>query len=338
MSVRFVRNLGDDSPLIVFVHGVLSDSDKCWGENGGRWPEIAAGDSTLKDWSIVLVDYHTAVNSGKYSVSDAAISLWHELASSGAFNGRSLLFVCHSMGGIVVRRMLLQHQGEISRHATIGLLLVASPTNGSLWARAFYVFPRLLGHSQVLALRPVGSNESLRELNIDFRYALGRNHLNVLGEEIYEHLLIGLGKYLPWLRPIVYGQEAYGVFPERPVQIPNTTHFSITCPDSASSLQHLALQRVVGRVRGAMYTLQFSVPSGACWADLEGLLEQMLRMPVDFTEFTEAEMNAPLISMRQIRGVSPKGLALDLRNAAATGAIRSYEVEEDSGVLRFRLA
>lgn len=337
MGICKHRDVSDDSPLLIFVHGILSSGEKCW-EVDGRpsWPDIVGTDSTLTDWSIFVVSYHTAVNSGKYSISDAAIALWGELEHERAFNGRPLLFICHSMGGIVVRKMLMQHQGDISRHSTIGLLLVASPTNGSWWARALSIVPKLLGHSQALALRPAGSNEGLHELNIDFRYAVGRQHLRIVGAEILEHWLIWIGKYVPCFRPVVYRQEGSGVFSSRPVTIPETTHFSITAPESALALQHIQLLGVVKMVTDAMYTLQLSVPVGARWKDLEGLLVRMLRMPVDFTLFTKKEMDAPLTAMHQVKGVSPKALAMDARSAAGNHVIRAYEVDQNGGVLRFR--
>ena len=54
----------DSDAVLVFVHGVLSDSRNCWlhDEAGGAlayWPELVASDARFKNVGIYLAGYHT---------------------------------------------------------------------------------------------------------------------------------------------------------------------------------------------------------------------------------------------------------------------------------------
>lgn len=336
MTAYWKRNLSEDSPIIIFVHGVMSSASKCWRKtrSGDSWPTIAVHEPEMDDWSVYVAEYHTAINSGRYSISDAAVELWSSLSDERVFNGRPIVFVCHSMGGIVVRRMLLQHQGEISPHATTGLLLVASPTNGSYWAAFFRVLAKVAKHYQALALQPVESNEWLRELAEDFRHLIAVGRHRILGHELVEHWIVWLGRYVPQLRPIVARGEGTGVFNIRPEMIPKSTHFSIVAPRNYLAQQHRALKRLIERMREAMYTLSFSIPEGSRFSDLPAVLTQVLKTPVEFRGFTESEMNAVTQTASDVRGVTPERLIQSVADAFPVGAIQDYRVEKIGAALR----
>src|SRR5580700_7569611 len=109
------RNTGQ---VIIFVHGVLSDSQGCWYREpstqsaGVYWPDLLQNDSRFAKYSIYLGGYETDVDSGPYEVSDCAEELFKALARPDKNTGRAVLdektiiFVGHSMGGIVVRYLL----------------------------------------------------------------------------------------------------------------------------------------------------------------------------------------------------------------------------------------
>jgi hypothetical protein len=127
--------------VIVFVHGVLSDSHGCWyhpglnGQPGVYWPEMLAKDPEFHQYSIYLAGYFTRSTARDYGVSDCADELFRALERKD--NGNKsvvdsavivfVLFVCHSTGGIVVRDMLDAHTRVFADKA-IGLVLVASPS------------------------------------------------------------------------------------------------------------------------------------------------------------------------------------------------------------------
>src|SRR6476659_831264 len=74
--------------VLVYVHGVLSDSRSCWyregPEPGGAtyWPDLVLADSRLKALNIFLGGYYTAVDAGPYEVRNCAEELFSALGRS----------------------------------------------------------------------------------------------------------------------------------------------------------------------------------------------------------------------------------------------------------------
>lgn len=84
----------------------------------------------------------------------------------GLFESKWIIFVCHSMGGIVVRRFLVERDTDlIDRDIGIGLFLVASPSLGASYANLLNMFAKLLGNSQADALRFAQNNAWLNDLD-----------------------------------------------------------------------------------------------------------------------------------------------------------------------------
>ena len=132
--------------VIVFVHGILSDSRGCWLHIDARdpsqnryWPAIIEGDARFTEASVYMGGYYTKVDAGPYEIRNCADELFRALkrtdesGSPPVMNRERILFVCHSTGGIVVR-YLLESNAEAFRNKSVGLLLIASPSYGSEWA------------------------------------------------------------------------------------------------------------------------------------------------------------------------------------------------------------
>jgi hypothetical protein len=64
-------------------------------------------------------------------------------------NNQQIIFVCHSMGGIVVRKFIVERILDIKKHnLSIGLFLVASPSLGSDYANYVKLLSNLVGNAQ----------------------------------------------------------------------------------------------------------------------------------------------------------------------------------------------
>ncbi len=68
--------------VLIFVHGVLSDSRSCWlyedmktGQSHCYWPELIASDARFEDIAIYLSGYHTAVDSGDFPIQQCALEI-----------------------------------------------------------------------------------------------------------------------------------------------------------------------------------------------------------------------------------------------------------------------
>ncbi|MGZ5260371.1 MAG: alpha/beta hydrolase [Burkholderiales bacterium] len=97
---------------------------------------------------------YTAVDSGAYEISDAAEevmralrrrdSLLRELVMAYA----KIVFVAHSLGGVVTRYLLEKHREEF-KAKKVGLMLYASPSYGSKWGDKMMFFTPRRDHAIV---------------------------------------------------------------------------------------------------------------------------------------------------------------------------------------------
>jgi pimeloyl-ACP methyl ester carboxylesterase len=101
------RPTGDTS--VVFVHGILSSADTCWrNPDGAFWPELLASDPELATQGIYVFTYRTGFFSGSYRISDIVDALKEFMRLDRVTESARIVFVCHSMGGIVVRKYLVE--------------------------------------------------------------------------------------------------------------------------------------------------------------------------------------------------------------------------------------
>jgi hypothetical protein len=225
---------------IVFVHGILSSGERCWlNENGTYWPTMLAGESSLSQSGIYVYTYATSVFSGSYSLGDVVDDLKERLAIDKIVNCKQLIFVCHSMGGIVVRKLLVERAVHLAGYdIAIGIFLMASPSLGSSYATFFKVLADALEHSQAKALEFNKNNLWLNELDKQFLNLKESGRILIYGKELIEDKSIFLKKL--HLAPIVAPLSGARYFGE-PYKVPLSDHFSIAKPSNKSAIQHRML-------------------------------------------------------------------------------------------------
>jgi hypothetical protein len=229
--------------VIVFVHGVLSDSYGCWyreptGDRpGAYWPDLLRNDTRFNDYSIFLGGYYTDVDAGQYEVSDCAEELFQALQRPGEHGGSAILdrkvivFVCHSMGGIVVRYMLTARPWSFA-DKKISLLLIASPTFGSLWANRLDLLISYFKNTQGKQLK--WGNWNLKDVDDRFQLILNEKAIAQLtGAEACENRFVLHGKWIPPVEAVV-PRDSAGRYFGRVRMLPNTDHFSCVKPNNHS--------------------------------------------------------------------------------------------------------
>lgn len=207
---------GDPTVDIVFVHGLNGHPHDSWTskpsktEKGGCFwpvdllPEILA---PLRP-RILTYGYNASVAAFTDGASrDSIVSHAETLASNLAANRnlrncseRPIIFVCHSLGGLVVKRALIYSRSlssEKTEHlrsvyvSTFGILFLGTPHNGSdvaKWGLLLHnictaVLPKKVmeGSSQLVqALRK--DNETLQHINSLFADIMGRFHIYLFHE------------------------------------------------------------------------------------------------------------------------------------------------------------
>ena len=94
-----------------------------------------------------------AFSAGRIAFGNVVEALKETLALDGVLAANRIIFVAHSMGGIVVRRYIVQRASELMEFGTeIWLFLVASPSLGSSYANWLAPIARFMGHQQAAAL------------------------------------------------------------------------------------------------------------------------------------------------------------------------------------------
>lgn len=238
-------DLGQD--LIVFIHGINS-SDKAWEnkKNSGFWPDFFSEHQHI---DVALFSYNTSKTSADYSISDASRALHNELDVRGCINEYDrIVFICHSMGGVVVRNALVKFKTFFD-DVDLVLLLVASPSLGSIYASMLQPFAVILRQRQLGQL--IKNNSWLGELNKDFRDFLAyraKKKKPVKGKEFTEDKS-PLGG-LPWI-PKVVSDFAGATFFEYSLKISSTDHSTIAKLRTEDDIQHATLLKLMGVDRAA---------------------------------------------------------------------------------------
>jgi hypothetical protein len=228
---------------LIFIHGVLSDGESCWQHpNGTYWPELVSADDALKAFGIYVFTYKTGIFSGTYRLGDVVDALKEHLALDEVLQDhKSSIFVCHSMGGIVARKFLVQQASElIAREIGVGLFLIASPSLGSSYAEWLSPIARFLKHSQADALRFSQTNSWLMDLDVEFKNLKEAGRLFLSGKELIEDIFIVFPKVLhkQVVEPFT-GARYFG----DPYKVPDSDHFSICKVPDADSVQHKMLRK-----------------------------------------------------------------------------------------------
>lgn len=104
--------LGQHDPsktsVVVFVHGVLSNAISAWSPDADHsWPCLLRDEPAFNNSNIYLYGYQTNLLDESPSIEKVARQLLIELKNEGVLNHAHITIVAHSMGGLVIARMLL---------------------------------------------------------------------------------------------------------------------------------------------------------------------------------------------------------------------------------------
>lgn len=122
---------------VVFVHGVFGDATSTWSNatSGSSWPILMASDTVFANADVYVHSfrspYATEAMSIDELVEDARVAFNHDEIFAAH---RRIYFICHSMGGLVVRGLLRRYRDFAKQVPAI--LFLATPTEGSGLARA----------------------------------------------------------------------------------------------------------------------------------------------------------------------------------------------------------
>jgi hypothetical protein len=241
------KRRSEHGATLVFVHGALSSGEACWqNANGTYWPTLLEDEPTLEKVGIYVVTYRTNIFSGTYRLGDVVDALKEQMRVDRVLDCRTLVFVAHSLGGLVVRKLLVERVTDFrDKHVSVGLFLVASPFLGSRYANMLQPLARFLGHSQADALRFSQNNAWLMDLDIEFTHLKEAKSIRLAGIELVEDIFIALpGLIRTQVVEPFSGAKYFG----EPLKVPGSDHFSIAKPDSPQAIQHQLLLRFIAEM------------------------------------------------------------------------------------------
>lgn len=149
--------------VVVFVHGVFGDRNGSWLNTRSRsgFPELLATDPVLNhDVDVFVFEYFTPKFSLAPSIVDLADQLRGALEDYQVFERhKKVVFLAHSMGGIVVRQYLL---GNPDRIPSVPMIyFYATPTNGSDLAALAEIAST---NPQLRGMTPIEGNDFLQSI------------------------------------------------------------------------------------------------------------------------------------------------------------------------------
>jgi pimeloyl-ACP methyl ester carboxylesterase len=150
--------------VIVFVHGIHGSRESWRAANGAYWPNLIRTDPRFAYSDVEVAEYPTPASNGKMSSVQLSEILWAHLKQDHVWEHREVVFLAHSLGGILVEEMLLRHPAEAAKVKFI--VSYGTPHEGSTIARiaSFYDRDPLLND-----LSDAGDNTLLTHLENDWR-------------------------------------------------------------------------------------------------------------------------------------------------------------------------
>jgi pimeloyl-ACP methyl ester carboxylesterase len=136
---HYERNENHDR-VIVFVHGIFGDADDTWKceRTGAYWPKLIAEDPVFQSSDIYVAAYASPYWGNTMTIDEIVSNLSSRFDADGVFSHREVVFVSHSLGGLITQRFLLTHRERASQVPFI--YFFSTPETGSQIANLASVF------------------------------------------------------------------------------------------------------------------------------------------------------------------------------------------------------
>jgi hypothetical protein len=144
---KFFWRSGSNRKALVFVHGVTGTATGTWtysdGAHSASWPDIIKSDKRLQDYDIYVASYFTPQLNIGPTIAEIAQAVRKDLEkaqilpdakdTSGKSRYEEVIFICHSMGNLVIRTMMILNPPPHDPVVRMPLIpSLASPSAGSV--------------------------------------------------------------------------------------------------------------------------------------------------------------------------------------------------------------
>jgi triacylglycerol esterase/lipase EstA (alpha/beta hydrolase family) len=235
--------------VIIFVHGLFSESPRAWSSKDAYWPDLLKQDPGFEGWDILMANWYSTLLSAEHDIERVAKTLDEELRRLVGDGRAKIVFVCHSLGGVVVRQLLIANPWWVNDHK-IGLFTLSTPVRGARLASKVAKVSATFQHSQALDLQ-LGS-EALLRIEADFRLLLEAHPGQVTGKELFEshgiaprNKVFRLLDAFSLLPKALVGRETQGNTFGPAEEVPGTDHNSISRPHDQKAIVYRRLAEFI---------------------------------------------------------------------------------------------
>jgi Alpha/beta hydrolase family len=213
--------------VIVFVHGIFGDADGTWRYSPSvYWPRLLLSDEAFRDSDVYVASYSSPYFGNTMNVDEVVTNLNNRLVSDEIFSKhREVVFVCHSLGGLIVQRLLLTFRDYAQQVPFI--YFFSTPETGAQMANLASVFS-----SDPLLRALIPGDENVYLQNLENEWKAARFH-------IHRFCAYEKKKYKDVL--IVDRLSGTRNCDDPPLAI-NEDHVSIVKPDGVNHDSYVALQ------------------------------------------------------------------------------------------------
>jgi hypothetical protein len=116
--------------VIVFVNGIFGDAVSTWkNDDGAYWPTMIAADPAFDEADIYVHSFQSPRLARAQQIIDLASRLRDLLTVDRVFHHKQIVFLVHSMGGLVARAMIVKEKPPASKIPMI--YFFATPSAGA---------------------------------------------------------------------------------------------------------------------------------------------------------------------------------------------------------------
>jgi len=249
-SLTFTKKFGIENPNVdlIFIHGLTGDPEKTWmtDDDSEFWPNWL--EEAFPKLGVYSLGYPASLfqkwASKEMDIYERATSALDIMASHG-IGERPLIFIVHSLGGILLKQILRTSNDStdedytaIGESVNLAVFLSTPHTGASLASLMSFVFPKLKSpHIDLLTK----DNGALFELNNHYR-SFSENHPDFRTVVYYE-------KHLTKNVSLVVDRTSAdpGVSGTRPVAV-DKDHINICKPANKNDVVYTALLRHIRKV------------------------------------------------------------------------------------------
>jgi pimeloyl-ACP methyl ester carboxylesterase len=159
IASKYIRQTAGADTIIVFVHGFMGDALTTWtSSNNTYWPVLLTKDHTFDGSDIFVYAYPTGL-SATLSIDELAEDMRRTLSAKGVATYEKVVFLSHSMGGLVTRAYLLKNR-DVAAHTSFAYFF-STPTTGSQFAS---ILNFITNSPQISKLKSMKPDEYLADL------------------------------------------------------------------------------------------------------------------------------------------------------------------------------